>query len=150
MLLSPCPSLSLSLFCLHHYLDNSSKGALSLKCFCDHGVFLSLSLSLSLCSKVSIDFFFWVHIFIHWVFVTIHVFREFRSLHGWKPSTPKNSLLGAPITKQQRRMRKTFSVWIVVQVFAPTVCLHIDSTGFFRFVDMYIMMLFGLKIFRSS
>ena len=66
MLLSPCPSLSLSLFCLHHYLDNSSKGALSLKCFCDHGVFLSLSLSLSLSvAKYQLTFFFgFIYLFI--------------------------------------------------------------------------------------
>ncbi|MBA0567885.1 hypothetical protein Golob_005419 [Gossypium lobatum] len=51
--------------------------------------------------------------------------------------------------KLQRRTKRTCIVWIVASVFALTAYPHIVSTGFFRFVATYIMMLSDWKIFRS-
>lgn len=137
---------SLSLLSSYHYFDNTSKEA----SFCPSSVYVimvclspSFALFLSLSLPLSLQFLFMGFCCIHW-------FREFRSLHGWKPSTRKNFLRVAPIMKQQRRTRKIFAAWIAAQVFAPIVCHRIASIGFFKFVVMYIMMSSGSKIFRSS
>lgn len=78
-----------------------------------------------------------------------YVYRDIKSLHGWKLFTQRSSLWGVLTMRMQKRMRRMCAAWIVAPVFVLTACHLIASTGSFRFAVTFTMMLSDWKIFRN-